>query len=149
MKKHLISLVVLLMVFSVTAWPAETELTIQTKKTAASVNPDMYGIFFEDINFGADGGLYAELIKNRSFEFPQSLMGWVTYGNVAVKNDGPFKRNPHYVTLSYPGHATLSPYTFLQHRKRKTPSMVPWLAYCLKVACLSIRPVRKLSMKSA
>ncbi|MDP4278747.1 MAG: carbohydrate binding domain-containing protein, partial [Bacteroidota bacterium] len=92
------------MVFSVTAWPAETELTIQTKKTTASVNPDMYGIFFEDINFGADGGLYAELIKNRSFEFPQSLMGWVTYGNVVVKNDGPFKRNPHYVTLFYPGH---------------------------------------------
>ena len=28
------------------------------------------GAFFEDINYGADGGLYAELIKNRSFEFP-------------------------------------------------------------------------------
>ena len=36
----------------------------------------MYGVFFEDINFGADGGLYAELVKNRSFEFPEPLMGW-------------------------------------------------------------------------
>ena len=36
----------------------------------------MWGIFFEDINFGADGGLYAELVKNRSFEFPDPLMGW-------------------------------------------------------------------------
>ena len=36
----------------------------------------MWGIFFEDINFGADGGLYAELVKNRSFEFAHPLMGW-------------------------------------------------------------------------
>ena len=35
-----------------------------------SIQPTMYGLFFEDINYGADGGLYAELIKNRSFEFP-------------------------------------------------------------------------------
>ncbi|WP_431294644.1 hypothetical protein [Pedobacter sp. P26] len=34
------------------------------------------GCFFEDINFGADGGIYAELIKNRSFEFAKPLMGW-------------------------------------------------------------------------
>lgn len=36
----------------------------------------MYGVFFEDINFAADGGLYAEMIKNRSFEFEAPLMGW-------------------------------------------------------------------------
>ena len=36
----------------------------------------MYGIFFEDINFAADGGLYAELVKNRSFEFDSPKMGW-------------------------------------------------------------------------
>ena len=35
----------------------------------------LYWGIFEDINFGADGGLYAELVKNRSFEFPQSFMG--------------------------------------------------------------------------
>jgi hypothetical protein len=36
----------------------------------------MYGLFFEDINFAANGGLYAKLVKNRSFDFPQNLMGW-------------------------------------------------------------------------
>ena len=36
----------------------------------------MWGIFFEDINFAADGGLYAELVKNRSFEFYKPKMGW-------------------------------------------------------------------------
>ena len=64
----------------------------------------MYGLFFEDINYAADGGLYAELVKNRSFEFPQHLMGWNTYGKVTLMDDGPFERNPHYVRLSDPGH---------------------------------------------
>jgi len=44
--------------------------------TTAKIQPTMYGIFFEDINFSADGGLYGELVKNRSFEFAQPLMGW-------------------------------------------------------------------------
>lgn len=80
------------------------ELVIQTKKLGAEIQPTMYGLFFEDINYAADGGLYAELVKNRSFEFPQNLMGWKTFGKVALKDDGPFERNPHYVRLSYPGH---------------------------------------------
>ena len=49
-----------------------------------SVN-SMYGLFFEDINYAADGGLYAELVKNRSFDFPQNLMGWTTFGGVELK----------------------------------------------------------------
>jgi alpha-L-arabinofuranosidase len=64
----------------------------------------MYGIFFEDINYAADGGLYGELVKNRSFEFPQHLMGWQAFGCVDVKDDGPFERCPHYVVLSAPDH---------------------------------------------
>jgi alpha-L-arabinofuranosidase len=64
----------------------------------------MYGIFFEDINYAADGGLYGELIKNRSFEFPQHFMGWQAFGCVELKDDGPFERCPHYVVLSDPGH---------------------------------------------
>ena len=43
---------------------------ISTNKPGAPIQLTMYGLFFEDINYGADGGLYAELIKNRSFEFP-------------------------------------------------------------------------------
>ena len=42
---------------------------VNTKKVGAKVQPTMYGIFFEDINYAADGGLYGELVKNRSFEF--------------------------------------------------------------------------------
>lgn len=80
------------------------EFVIDAGKPGAPIQPTMYGAFFEDINYAADGGLYAELVKNRSFEFPQSLMGWVSFGNVAVRNDGPFERNPHYVRLSYAGH---------------------------------------------
>ena len=80
------------------------ELVVQTKKVGAEIQPTMYGLFFEDINYAADGGLYAELVKNRSFEFPQNLMGWKSFGKVALKDDGPFERNPHYVRLSYAGH---------------------------------------------
>lgn len=79
-------------------------MEINTKKVGAPIQDTMYGLFFEDINYAADGGLYAELIKNRSFEFTQNLMGWQTFGNVELKNDGPFERCPHYVVLSYPGH---------------------------------------------
>lgn len=78
---------------------------VNTKKAGAAVQKTMYGLFFEDINYAADGGLYGELVKNRSFEFPQSLMGWQAFGNVEVKNDGPFERCPHYVQLSYAGHS--------------------------------------------
>ena len=78
---------------------------INLKKTGAPIQSTMYGIFFEDINYAADGGLYAELVKNRSFEFPNALQGWKIFGNVQVMDDGPFERNPHYVRLSDPGHA--------------------------------------------
>jgi alpha-L-arabinofuranosidase len=84
---------------------AQHQFTINAKKMGAPVQPTMYGIFFEDINFGADGGLYAEMVENRSFEFPQRLMGWNTYGNVEVKDNAPaFERNPHYVALGDSGH---------------------------------------------
>ena len=51
-------------------------ITVEVNKPGAAVNPAMFGIFFEDINFAADGGIYAEMVKNRSFEFPDPLMGW-------------------------------------------------------------------------
>lgn len=83
---------------------APRTIDINVAKPGAEIQPTMYGIFFEDINFAADGGLYAELIKNRSFEFPDALQGWKAFGNVEVREDGPFERNPHYVRLSDPGH---------------------------------------------
>lgn len=50
--------------------------TIAANVVKADVSPNMYGIFFEDINMAADGGVYAELVKNRSFEFATALTGW-------------------------------------------------------------------------
>lgn len=89
---------------SLSASAATNKLTLKADKPGAPIQPTMYGLFFEDINFGADGGLYAEKIKNRSFEFPQHLMGWKTFGGVELRNDGPFDRNPHYVRLTSAGH---------------------------------------------
>ena len=75
-------------------------MTVDVSKPTAKIQPEMYGIFFEDINFGADGGLYAELVKNRSLEFPQPFVGWVPFGNVTVQDANPcFDRNPHYVRV--------------------------------------------------
>lgn len=80
-------------------------MTVDVSKSMAQISPTMYGIFFEDINFGADGGLYAELVKNRSFEFPQPFVGWIPFGNVKIRNDQPcFDRNPHYVRIINDGH---------------------------------------------
>jgi alpha-L-arabinofuranosidase len=102
MKKSLLSMAV--MALTTTAAMAQSVMDVNTKKLGAPIQPTMYGIFFEDINYAADGGLYGELVKNRSFEFPQSLMGWQAFGRVDVKDDGPFERCPHYVVLSDPGH---------------------------------------------
>jgi alpha-L-arabinofuranosidase len=54
------------------------EISVQADKPGAEIQPSMWGVFFEDINFAADGGIYAELIKNRSFEFELPMTGWQT-----------------------------------------------------------------------
>ncbi len=72
----------------------------------------MFGIFFEDINFGADGGVYPELVKNRSFEFSQPLAGWKEVlavsaaglgsprGEIAVHTEQPLNpSNPHFLRV--------------------------------------------------
>ncbi len=79
-------------------------MEVKTSKAGAAVSPTMYGLFFEDINYAADGGLYGELVKNRSFEFPNPFTGWDISGKVSLKNDGPFDKNPHYVRLDPSGH---------------------------------------------
>ena len=103
MKKRLLTCAVA--VASVMAAGAQTNvMDINTKKAGAKIQDTMYGLFFEDINYAADGGLYGELVKNRSFEFPQSFMGWQVFGDVKLKDDGPFERCPHYVVLGAPNH---------------------------------------------
>ena len=81
------------------------QYTVLANKPGVTIQPTMYGVFFEDINYGADGGLYADLVENRSFEFPQRLMGWQIFGNAEVEDDDPaFERNPHYIRLKDDGH---------------------------------------------
>jgi len=100
-----IGIIALTMVTYIASAQQTYELKLETKKQGASISSTLYGLFFEDINFAADGGLYAEMIKNRSFDFPQNLMGWKTFGNVAVRKDNPlFDRNPTYLTLTDAGH---------------------------------------------
>ena len=82
-------------------------ITVDFGNEKFPVQSTMYGVFFEDINFGADGGLYAEMVKNRSFEYEQPLQGWHAYGNVKVMDDGPFENCPHYARLGYPGHPVM------------------------------------------
>ena len=55
---------------------AVTTLTVNAAAPGAAIPSTLFGIFFEDINFAADGGIYPERVKNRSFEFPDPLMGW-------------------------------------------------------------------------
>jgi len=59
------------------AFAQTSNLEIDISNKIAKIQPTMYGVFFEDINFAADGGLYAEMIKNRSFEFELPMMAWI------------------------------------------------------------------------
>src|SRR5215470_9407940 len=58
------------------AFAQTRNVTVQVDKPGAAIPRTLFGLFFEDINFGADGGLYPERVKNRSFEFPNPMMGW-------------------------------------------------------------------------
>ena len=98
-------LLILLLVAAQLTMAQTHNIQVDFKKNGVEIQKTMYGIFFEDINYGADGGLYAELVKNRSFDFPQPFLGWSTFGKVEIKNDGPFENNPNYVRLSYSGHS--------------------------------------------
>ena len=96
------------LLLATTSPAADNVVTVDLKHVGAPIQPTMYGIFFEDINFAADGGLYGELVKNRSFEFtPDHLMGWQAFGKVEIHNDGPFDRNPWYARLTSAGHRDL------------------------------------------
>ena len=90
----------------------QATLTIHTQQRGAELG-DLFGIFFEDLNHAADGGLYAELVQNRSFEFDpidraeyQALTAWGKIervggqAEIAVEDIEPLNpRNPHYVAI--------------------------------------------------
>lgn len=89
----------------------------QKKKNALNgkqISSDLFGVFFEDLSYAADGGLYAELIQNRSFEYtPADRKGWHSltaweyttdsfgYGTISVETSLPLnEKNPHYAVLN-------------------------------------------------
>lgn len=87
-------------------------VSIDAAHPGAAISPTMFGVFFEDINFAADGGLYPELIKNRSFEFSEPLTGWRQIlpvegdglgnpkGEMWIATQNPLNAsNPHYLRL--------------------------------------------------
>ena len=96
--------------FSICTLAAPIQVKIQTDAHGPRINPAMWGIFFEDINFGADGGLYAELVKNRGFEFPEPLVGWTKLkpakarGQLSIHDDKPSNSaNPHFLRIESEG----------------------------------------------
>src|SRR5690349_606075 len=87
-------------------------ITVQVNNPGAPIPKTLFGLFFEDINFGADGGLYPERVKNRSFEFPNPMMGWKQLDHGDAKgqlyvfdhgslNDVP---NSHYLRIKSSGN---------------------------------------------
>jgi hypothetical protein len=72
-RKVLASAEVVLFVLVVTAnclgHAQATSVTVNTRQSGKAISPNLVGVFFEDLNYAADGGLYAELIQNRSFEY--------------------------------------------------------------------------------
>jgi len=85
MRLNLLCLIGLILGITIQSQAQSQTFTIKANQLKAEVSPTMWGVFFEDINMGADGGIYAELIKNRSFEFYKPLMGWTIQGK---KNEG-------------------------------------------------------------
>lgn len=106
-------LVALLLGIGLAAYPFQitsaqtSDITIAVDKPGAQIPTTLFGVFFEDINFGADGGLYPERVKNRSFEFPDPMMGWkpLTRGQskrtLLVFDQGSVKdtANSHYLRI--------------------------------------------------
>lgn len=89
MKKKLLQVLALGLLLwpGVTAAQNDKVIRVKTKAISGSISPTMWGVFFEDINMGADGGIYAELVKNRSFEFFRPLMGWTPNGTKLKEGD--------------------------------------------------------------
>ncbi len=79
------------------------KITLYPEKKLHSIG-DLYGIFFEDINHSADGGLYAELVQNRSFEFDkidnwryEPLTAWERIGDCEIEVKHEYPLNVHNV----------------------------------------------------
>jgi alpha-L-arabinofuranosidase len=66
---------------------ANVSLTVQVDKPGIKVSPLLYGIFFEEINHAGDGGLYAEMVQNRSFEDSDQPDHWTMVSDSTAKGE--------------------------------------------------------------
>ncbi len=85
---------------------AQVTFTVEAKNIKAAVSPTLWGLFFEDINRGADGGLYAEMVENRSFDFPKPMTGWETWPQRV--HDGIFVVNQSALNLNDPKYMSVT-----------------------------------------
>jgi alpha-L-arabinofuranosidase len=96
--------------FTIVVWEQDSAaytLNIAADQPLHEVSPNLYGVFFEDINYAGDGGLYGELLQNRSFEFGTPLFSWTTVtqggavGQVTTATANPLNaNNPRYAQIS-------------------------------------------------
>lgn len=76
-------------------------VNIDASDRTNKISDTMWGLFFEDINSAADGGLYAEMVQNRSFEMDDPLYSWETEGDIKVNTENSLnENNPTYITMS-------------------------------------------------
>jgi alpha-L-arabinofuranosidase len=88
-------------------------LTVHADRPGAQVSPRLWGVFFEDINCSADGGIYAELVRNRSFEDAGTPAHWslltrgTTGASMSVDGSSPASpKNPHSLKVTIPASAS-------------------------------------------
>ncbi|BBC37908.1 Carbohydrate binding domain protein [Streptomyces graminofaciens] len=140
-------------------------IKVSPKAKGAKIDDTMYGVFFEDINRAADGGLYAELVQNRSFEYSTAdnrtytpLTSWAVDGTAQVVNDdGRLNaRNRNYLSLGAGSAVTNAGYnTGVRVEKGKTYDFSVWaraesrttLTVTLKDAGGTLAEARKVAVK--
>lgn len=65
--------------------PAVAKLTVHLDQPTVQVSPDLYGIFFEEINNAGDGGIYAEMVRNWNFQDSAKPDHWTAFGGAKIK----------------------------------------------------------------
>ncbi|MFG2809096.1 alpha-L-arabinofuranosidase C-terminal domain-containing protein [Streptomyces massasporeus] len=151
--------------------PAQAEdatdyaITVDPSAQGAKIDDTMYGVFFEDINRAADGGLYAELVQNRSFEYSPAdngsytpLTSWSVGGTAQVVDDAGRlnERNRNYLSLGAGSSVTNSGYnTGIRVEQGKRYDFSVWaraasgstLTVSLKDAAGSLATARQVAVK--
>ncbi|MDX2676138.1 alpha-L-arabinofuranosidase C-terminal domain-containing protein [Streptomyces sp. NY05-11A] len=141
-------------------------ITVDPTAKGAKIDDTMYGVFFEDINRAADGGLYAELVQNRSFEYSTvdnrsytPLTSWTVDGAAQVLNDSGRlnERNRNYLSLGAGSSVTNAGYnTGVRVEQGKTYDFSVWaraesgttLTVSLQDADGALATARKVAVKA-